>query len=304
MKTGGAKAPSTEPRRENGGTVRALCRLGLAVVMYALLAVAVPLALWAAFQALFGAWNLSAETVSRAPGWARLIYRWHGGLITLLSDLLIIALCRRMNPVRPEKPDGGKIARGWLAGAGMALLPAAVFLASDSLRLSWPLSRPHVTVALAAMWLLNGLGAAAEAFFLLHVLYDAIRERWGHAAALAGAALAGFAFIGGLGGGAIAAVNVLLMYAVYGLMYRSGGLWLPLSFRWGWGFASAFLLGQGGGEGSVYRLYGVSEGLLTGGDAGFVNGLCLTAILVGWLAFLVARGGFRFRRPRMRNEVW
>jgi len=42
-----------------------------------------------------------------------------------------------------------------------------------------------------------------------------------------------------------------------------------------------FLLGFGGGDTAIYRLYGVSEALLTGGDAGLMHGLWTTMALAG-----------------------
>ena len=64
-----------------------------------------------------------------------------------------------------------------------------------------------------------------------------------------------------------------------------------MGLRWGWSFATVFLLGFGGGEASLLRFYGVSETLLTGGDAGPVYGLYLTIILALALVWL-------YRKPR------
>ena len=79
---------------------------------------------------------------------------------------------------------------------------------------------------------------------------------------------------GGCSGSWISGVNVALMGLLCAVIYPRFGLWATVALRWGWGFATVFLWGR------VYRLYGVSETLLTGGDAGLVYGLWLTAALV------------------------
>ena len=85
-------------------------------------------------------------------------------------------------------------------------------------------------------------------------------------------------------------MNALLLGIAGCLLYARHGLWTSVGFRWGWGFATAFLLGFGGGDGAVYRLYGVSEALLTGGDAGPMHGLWVTLLLLP-IAVMLSRKG-------------
>ena len=75
-----------------------------------------------------------------------------------------------------------------------------------------------------------------------------------------------------------------------------------MGFRWGWSFATVFLLGQGGGTHAVYRLLGVSEVLLTGGDAGFVYGLWLTLLLAAWIGLIVFKS-FRNKDKRGTGDT-
>ena len=79
----------------------------------------------------------------------------------------------------------------------------------------------------------------------------------------------------------ISALNVLLMGWLCCLLYERRGLWSAVFFRWAWSTVNVFVLGFGGQSASVYRLYGVSEVLMTGGDAGPAYGLWTTLLLTG-----------------------
>ena len=262
-----------------GGRKGGLVRLVLAVAGWLVAAVALPLALGRAFNALFAAWNVNADTVARAPGWARMVYRWHGSFITLLSAALVVGLCARLFRVRVEKP-GRTAGLWWLVGTGAAVLSALLFLATDSLRLRWPIGRPNITPGLLVLWLLNLVSAFAEELFTKAALYDTVKARWGRVAATAAATVVFFLMGGGLSGTVVSGVNVALMGVACCLLYDRFGLWAPVMLRWGWGFATVFLLGHGGGDHAVYRLYAISESWLTGGDPGFAYGLWLTILLV------------------------
>ena len=265
--------------------------LAAAVAGYFAVTVAVRLGLGRLLGALFEAWNLRPDTVARAPGWARALYGWQGSIVTLIVDaaamLYAVGVCRARLP----RPDIKKAAPHWATGAALALVSAAVFLITDSLRLQWPLSRPRLTPGLLPLWALTLLTALAEELFTKGVVYDRVKRRWGAVWAVIASTVLFFLTNGGYSGTWISAVNVALMGVFCALCYDRFGLWAPVGFRWGWGFASMFLLGQGGGDRAVYRLYGVSEALLTGGDAGLVYGLWMTAALA-----LLA--GIMMRRPR------
>jgi len=251
---------------------------------YAALTVAARLGLRALLSALFDVWNLNPETVARAPGWARTLYGWQGSLVTLMVDVAAIGFARLACRARLPRPDGKAVLRWWFAGTGVAALSAALFLLTDSLRLQWPLSRPRLSAGLLPLWGLTLLTALAEELFTKGVIYDGVKRSRGEAWAASASALAFFLMNGGYSGTVVSGINVALTGALCALLYRRLGLWTPVAFRWGWGFATVFLLGQGGGAQGVYRLYGVSENLLTGGDAGLVYGLWATAaflILIG-----------------------
>lgn len=265
--------------RNERGEVRPDWPLLCMVAGYFALTVAARLGLGALLRALFAAWNLNPGTLSRAPGWARALYAWQGSLVTLAVDAVAILFAVLICRARLHRPNRS-LGKGWALGTLVALICAAAFLLADSLRAKWPLSRPRLSPGLLPLWALTLLTALAEELFTKGVIFDRVARRWGMLWAVAASTLAFFLTNGGYAGTWVSGINVALMGVLCALLYARHGLWAPAGFRWGWGFATVFLLGQGGGSHAVYRLYGVSEALLTGGDAGLVYGLGLTAILV------------------------
>ena len=274
--------PNPEPRHSKD---RSWLKLIAKALICAALTLALRLGLNWALQRLFAAWNVNPDTLSRAPGWARAFYLWHGSAVSVIVGAFEIGLILWLLRVPLPRMDLKHAGLWWLAGTGLALGLAAVFLLSDSLRLRWPLTAPVLGSGLVALWLLSLLTALSEELFLRSLLQAGLKSPWG----IAAAGLAFFLMNGGYSGTVISGINVALLGTVCGLLYARRGLWAVVAFRWGWGFASVFLLGQGGGANSVYRLYGVSEGLLTGGDAGFVYGLGLTAALLALGAAMLVR---------------
>ena len=287
------KAPGEEnPRASVPFWTRPGIRLAGAVLLYIAVTLAARLGLGRALAALLDAWNVNAETAALAPAWARLLYAWQGSLVSAASAAAVIALAVAVYRVRIPKPEPAAV-RWWLAGTAMALLSAALFLLMDSLRPEWPLSAPRLSAGLLALWLLSLLTAFSEELFTKCVLMESVSPRWG----MVWAVLAFFLINGGYSGTTISGINVALMGVLCAVLYQRHGLWADVAFRWGWSFAAVFLLGQGGGDLAVYRLYGVSENGLTGGDRGLAYGLWLTLLLCLMIARLILAG-----RKKGKNE--
>ena len=259
---------------------------------YALVALGTRVGLGAAFRALFDAWGVNDATAALAPGWARTVYSWHGSLITLLSGLAALGACvflRRLwghGGAKWLRPRPRPLFFAALTGLALAILVAALGLIPDSLRLQWVLSAPRLHWALLPLCAIGLIGALAEEAFTKAVLYDGIAPRWGRLWATLAAVAVFFVTSGGYAGNWVSALNVMLMGALCCLAHERLGLWAATGLRWGWSFANGFLLGFGGGDYAVYRLFGVSEALLTGGDAGPIYGLWTTAAIVGAGALL------------------
>ena len=259
----------------------------------------------AGFAALFGAWGIDASSAARAPGWARLLYAWHGSLITLLVSGLLLALAAALRrlwrlPAGKAPFEIGAAAKAWLLGTGLAVLIAALCLLPDSMRPEWPLSRPRIGIGTAMLWLISLAGAMAEEAFTKRVLFDGLREKWGTGWAVLCACAVFFLMNGGLSGSALSAVNVALLGLAGCAIYARFGFLSAAAFRWGWSAANVFLLGFGGGDYAVYRLYAVSENALTGGDAGFIYGAWATLLLAALLA-LLKRDGIRAAFSRLKR---
>ena len=258
-------------------------RIPAAVAAWAVTAVLIPLGLGAAFQALFKAWNVNADTVARAPGWARLVCAWHGSFITLISAVLLIALCAKVFRVPVGRPALRDVRLGH-TGLTAAIVLAALFTLTDSLRVA---GRPRFSLALIPLGAIMFVSALGEELLTKGIFYDTVYKDFGRFLATLVGSLAFFLIGGGLGGTVISGVNVALMGLLCCLLYHHEGLWTPVLFRWGWGLATVLLLGQGGGDHALLCLYGVSEGLFTGGDAGFAYGLAWTLILIGLIASML-----------------
>lgn len=270
-----------------GGWIAALCGLGWAAVT-----LAARLGLGLAFDGLFDAWGINAGNAHLAPAWARVAYAWHGSAITAAQALAVIAVALALRRLlRVPKAPWGSVKRGGrmaLAGLGGAVLLAALFMIADSLRPEWSLLRPRFSAGLPALLAISLLSTLAGELLTKRALLDALRPRWGAGWASLAATLLFFLGSGGYAGGVVGAVNTLLLGALCCAIYlRTGSLWNAVGLRWGWSAANLLLLGYGGGASAVYRLYGVSEGALTGGDRGLMYGLGATLLLLAGLGWLV-----------------
>ncbi|MBR2798463.1 MAG: CPBP family intramembrane metalloprotease [Clostridia bacterium] len=270
------------------GSIRTGWLLAASLFSYALVALATRYGLIRAFAALFDVWRIDPSNVRRAPAWARAVYVWHGSLATLACAALTLLLAGRLRKLwglegaLTGAPSAG-LWRGSSTGVLAAIVVVVLCLLPDSLRPEWPLTAPRLGWTLPVMAVISLFSTLAEEAFTKRVLFDGLRRRWGRlwAAALVSAVfwLTG----GGPAAGVVGSVNALLLGWVVCALYAGYGLWTAVGFRWGWSVATVFLLGFGGGEASVYRFYGVSEALLTGGDAGIMHGLWTTLLLAGMI---------------------
>lgn len=258
---------------------RTLLRLLAAVLAWIVTAVILPLALGAVFQALFRAWNVNADTLARAPGWARMLYSWHGSLITLISASTLIALCVKIFHVPLGRPALRDLRVGHV-GLVVAVALSVLFTLTDSLRVA---GRAQFSPALIPLGFLMLISALGEELLTKGLLYDTVSRDFGRYLATMVGTLTFFLIGGGLGGTVISGINVALLGLACCLIYQRYGLWTTVFFRFGWSFATVLLLGQGGAH-SLLRFYGVSENILTGGDAGFAYGLMWTLILMTLIA--------------------
>ena len=276
--------------RDAGGRVQGGWLLAVSLLCCALAVPVLRVALAAGARALFDAWGIGSATVLRAPLWARLLWRWQGSVITVLAAVALIGLSLWLRGLwlgkaAPPRLSGRRLFAHALIGLGLAALWLALGLIPDSLRPEWPLGEPRFTLSLIPLCLFSLIAALSEELFSKWVLLDGVASRWGRAPAVLVACAWFFLAGGGLGGTVLSALNVLLLGALCCAVYLRRGLWAATGLRWGWGFATAFVFGFGGGEASMLRFYGVSETLLTGGDAGPMYGLWSALLFFALLAW-------------------
>ena len=304
-----SSAPKRSPFLNADRRLRPALRLILSLAAWASASRILRLLLSQVLDTLFAAWNVNAGNVLRAPTWAQRLYAWQGSLAGFVVSAVMILLSltlrrwwlgreRARGVLRPT--DLRHAVAGWLISTLAALAFAGFFLLTDSLRAEWPVGEPNLTFGLVVLWLLNLLAALSEELFTKGVVMDGLRSPWGLRLAAAVSAVVFFLSNGGYAGTPVSAINVLLLGLLCCAVYVRHGLWPAVAVRWGWGFATVFLLGYSGGTRSVYRLYGVSERLLTGGDAGPVYGLWLTAVLLAALAWM-QRDEIKVTIQRMRT---
>lgn len=277
-------APDNEKKPRLRGGIQIGWRLTSCLIGYAFVALVTRYGLVRALAALFDVWGVHADTVQRAPAWAGALYVWHGPLCSLAYAALLAILARgvrRLWGLGGTRPRfAPKALLLWaMIGTAVAVAVAALCLVPDSMRLAWPLSHPRWRWAMPVLCLVSLAEAAGEGAFLLWGLWDGLSGRvkalWATVAVCVCFMLTNV----GSGVGPVGILNALLLGWVGVLLYRRCGFWTAVGLRWGWNAAVTLLLGFGGGENALYRLYHVSEGLLTGGDAGIMQGLWATLTL-------------------------
>lgn len=289
-------APDKKKRLFTGddGTLRTGWLLAVSLLCCVAAALAARLGLVRAFAALFAAWGIDADNAWRAPAWARAVYAWHGSLATAVYAAALLAVSLWLRglwglPKGATRFGGRALFRGALVGLGGAVAVALLCLIPDSVRPEWPLTAPRLSLALPALLIVSLLVALAEEAFTKTVLYDGLLARRGGAWASAAACAAFFLMNGGYAAGVVGGANVLLLGLLGCLVYAGYGLWAAVGLRWGWSAANVLLLGFGGGDYAVYRLYAVSDRPMTGGDYGPVYGLWTTLLLAGGIAWMATR---------------
>ena len=285
------------------GRTRGVWILCAAIMAYALVTYGIRVGLGAAFAALFDAWQINADNASLAPAWARMIYTWHGSILSAIQAVAVIAAgagLRRLFQLHPNPPGSPRRAAiPLLAAAAGALLPVAAYVAFDSLRMTWPLTQPHFSLGFFVLTLTTFLSVLSGEYYTRGFVFEALQSHWGYGWAALAVILLFFMGSGGLGGSVLSGVNVMLLGSLLMVLYmHSGSLWAPFGLRFGWSAAVTLILGYGSGDSAIYRIYGVSENLLTGGDNGPMYGLTATLIGIVALACLLREPIARFIMKR------
>ncbi len=286
------------------GRVRTGWALALGLALYLAWNYGSSLGLASCFSALFGQWGITAQNLSLAPAWARLVVNLSGSLVSLAVNLGTVALSalllRGLLKERLFHGFQGKgFGQGAAAGAVMTLLAAGLFLVLDSMRVEAPLSSARLSWEMALLLPVHlAASCAEEAFhrtFVLRTVRRALPEKsWAGVAAAAVSALILLLTSGSLRTGILGLVNLWLMGFLCALLSLKGCGDVSLGLRFAWSYCVVAVVNFPGGNiatAPLLKLYHVSEAWLTGGGAGLIAGLWTTAALCIGIALTIWRGG-------------
>lgn len=243
------------------------------------------------FSKLFEVWNLDATTLERAPGWAQFLAAEYGAIVSILlglgtmglAALLIRLLCRgRIEGMRIRDLCGGT-----LLGAAAAIVPALIFLWTDSMR---PYSSlPDLNAEIFFMLPVFFLSAWAQEWFARSLAMQIIGDRVPRWAGRLIAVIFFLAVADGYTYGPLGTVNMALVGMFLLLLHEKKGAGAAVGFYFAWSYGFSTLLAFPGGTAvsrPLFQLYSVSENFLTGGEGGMICGFAATLILLAGNIYL------------------
>ena len=252
------------------------------------------------FGALFAAWGLTNENLSRAPVWAQQVVIWHTDFTYALAYGASMAAAVVWFRGK-TKARGKEILRGAALGLGLGAALTAIAFMFDSMRLERPLSEPAFSAQHLSALIVLTLGSLSSEALTRRLVFASVRERFGRLAAYAAAAALSLLLSGawehpmGLAGSA-------LMSIAAGALYERGGMPASAALTAGWSAWTAWLFAwPDAGASGIYRMYTVSDAWLTGGNAGADCGL---GAAIGWLiiAAVLLRAEMRSGIARLKKE--
>ncbi len=285
------------------GGLRAAWRLALAILAYVVWTNGITVLLSYGFDALFTAWGVTKLNLSAAPGYARFLAANYGNIISVVSSAGIASFAYLAAPRRDRLRLRVKLLGvGALAGAGAVLAAAAGFLALDSVRMT--ATSPDFTWSPAILLPVSLAAAVAEEFFARGYVLNMVSRRGNRPLGYLASAAVFLYMTGGYALGIVGIFNMLLFSAMLCAVSEKWPNWLNVGIRFGWGYAVVCLFAFPGASGGspVYTLYAVSEDSLTGGSAGLISGLYMTALLAAALWFFLLRG-LKLRLPFMKKRA-
>jgi len=271
-----------ESRKRICFPARALFLTG-AVILYALGGSGLSWGCAWLYDACMETWGVTQGNVHLAPWWILTIVYGYPAIAALVQLIWVIALCgagRRLAKM-PSAGAAGmkKTGYGLLIGALIAVLWAGCLLLTDDLRMGRPLSMPYISGGLWGVLMGIILEAVGREWFFRGFLYRAIR-RQGLAVAVCALVCGAIHGISGQGGW-IYWTNVCLLSAILcRLCAKSGSIWPGIGLRVTLFVLLECVMGVSGSVYGLYEIYFVSRSWLSGGNAGPMAGLWMTALLM------------------------
>lgn len=253
------------------------------------------------FGLIFGrlhlhAMNLAYGDVIQAPLWATMFIEGYDPLLSIVESLgmaLIFYYIAKHSQTRTYHShfDVPRMFRWAALGLAVGLGGSLLCVLTDSMRLALPLSEPDFSWSVAIALPMCFLSTLAGEIFMMDYLYDAARARMHRIPCILLLIVVEFVAEGGWHLSWIGMLNVMLQILVCCLLHEQFGLAAPTGLFFGWSFAlSALTVNVSyGARGGLWSLYNVSEPWLTGGSHGIFDGVIMTALLLGVVAFLYLR---------------
>lgn len=249
------------------------------------------------FAHLFGRLEgLVHEGLLQTPMWETFSEHGYSAIASIVESagliLLFMWMYKKMGVHGHYEKFNHRICTKWVAvGALAALAGVGLCLLTDSLRLDVPLSQPNFSwttlVAVPEIYLATRAGEV----FMMDYLYDGARQRVPRPAALAMLIVVEFVADAAWHLSWIGMLNLALQVTVVSELHERYGLAAAAGLWFGWDYVlSAIFPIDGAG---VWPLYRVSEPWLTGGHHGLFEGVWMTAVILGIMAYLWLRVHWR-----------
>ena len=263
------------------------------VAVYALGTAGLSWALTKLYDGAMATWGVTAGNLPLAPGWIKAIVYGFGAISAFLELVWVYFAGKLLLKARgkgPFSPMKGSILQGFkglFAGAGLAVLCAAILLLADGVRMGRPLTMPRFAAGTLPYFLALLFSAAAGEWFFRGVLQAGIGEKWPQIALISVL----FALFFGLNErfSALNLLNLGLFSALLCLLFaKTHSLWACVLMRAGYLWLAQGVLGLGGAPG-LYELYFASRAYLSGGFSGPMAGLVMTALLLSGIAWILRK---------------
>ena len=253
-----------------------LLRLLIAVAAWYAFTLASVYGISALLLRLLSSWGVTYANLPQCPIWIQYLVTYQTGIYSAVAAMITIAVSALLLRNIKSKPGALRTAAGFAAGIAVSALFAAIFLATDSMR-PYTFSAgfsAHTFISLA-MLTLTSLAEAALAFGYIRLSAE---KRGGKAAGYLCAVIM-FCIMNTFStAGAMGTVNLVFIALLMCLISEKSGILPAAALRTGFLWCSTAVIGFTGAETAVFRLYPVSETLLTGGQRGLMHGLAFTII--------------------------
>ena len=236
---------------------------------------------------LLNAWGVTYANLPQCPIWIQYLVTYQTGIYSAAAAVITIAVSAFLLRNAKAKPDLIRTAAAFGAGIAAPALFAALFLLTDSMRpytFSAGLSA-HTFISLALL----ALTSLAEAALALGYVRGSAEKRCGRIAGYICAVIM-FCIMNIFSTtGIISLVNLILMAPILCFIAEKFGVLPAAALRTGFQWCSTAVIGFTASETAVFRLYPVSETILTGGQHGIMHGIAFTIICAIPLLTLLIR---------------